>query len=786
MSAVAAGVFLLLSLVLLAVCLRQRDLLRAIAEQPLQGEVGLPRIETAASLVTTMPDAPAAEPAAVPPPVVPSPPAPASTLAEGDATDLFREVGNRVHEVVLLHGEAILYANPQFAALAGVPAAQLAGRALSELVEPAQAEAVGDNLRARLAGENVADRYEIDLRGDQGQMTRLEIATTPVQTAGRSALLVTGVEVIPTGERPVPAAATTLGETAAVAPAAPRLLARSHARDAVEAMAAPLLTTDASGRIDYVNPAACQLLGTEASFILGCTLDTVASLVDETDRKLLADPVELALHGNGAPVLQRRALLLAHANGTERAIEVSAAPIRGQENAADEITGVVLLLHDVTETRGITQQMSYQATHDALTGLVNRPEFEQRLGAGLQAAQRGTVRHVLCYVDLDHFKTVNDIAGHLAGDAMLREVAKLLRTAVRDSDTVARLGGDEFALLLAGCPLDKGRQIAQDLARSIAEYRFVWKDRIFTIGASVGLVELARDSGTIEEALAAADSACYVAKKQGSGYVAVYSARDEVVARQSGEIHWLQTLQTAIRDNLFRLYWQPIVASYGHAQTGPCMEVLVRLADDAGHEVPPQDFLRAAERYRLMGLIDRWVVQATLSALGRGAITLEPGCSLALNVSAQTLADTQFLEFVVDCFDCTGVNPAQVCFELPEAAVVANPDHSRRFIGVLHGLGSQFALDDFGSNLGSFSNLKNLPIDYLKIDGSFMRNLARDSVNQAMVTAMVKMARTLNFKLIAEQVEDVSAMDTARAMGIDYLQGFAVGRPRPLSLNLAA
>ena len=212
------------------------------------------------------------------------------------------------------------------------------------------------------------------------------------------------------------------------------------------------------------------------------------------------------------------------------------------------------------------------------------------------------------------------------------------------------------------------------------------------------------------------------------------------------------------------------------------MEVLVRLADIDGREVPPLDFLRAAERYRLMSLIDRWVVQNTLTALGRGLIDLPPTRSLAINISAQTLIDAQFLEFVVDCFDRTGVNPAQVCFELPEAAVVANIDHARRFVGVLHGLGSQFALDDFGSNLGSFSNLKNLPIDYLKIDGSFMRNLARDSVNQAMVTAMVKLARTLNFKVIAEQVEDAAILEMARSMGIDFMQGYAVGRPRPLSL----
>jgi EAL domain-containing protein (putative c-di-GMP-specific phosphodiesterase class I) len=273
---------------------------------------------------------------------------------------------------------------------------------------------------------------------------------------------------------------------------------------------------------------------------------------------------------------------------------------------------------------------------------------------------------------------------------MLREVAKLMREAVRDSDTVARLGGDEFALLLIGCPLKKGRQIADDLTRAMHEHRFVWKDRIHNIGASVGIVELARDSGN----------------------VAVYSARDEAVARQSGEIHWLRTLQTALRDNLFRLYWQPIVAAYGDNGSGPAMEVLVRLADDHGQEIAPIDLVRAAERYRLMGLVDRWVIQTTLTALGRGAIDLAPRRSLAINVSGQTLADSQFLEFVVESFDRSGVEPAQICFEISESAVVANLDAARRFVGVLHGMGCEFALDNFGSNIGSFASLKNLPMDY--------------------------------------------------------------------------
>jgi diguanylate cyclase (GGDEF)-like protein/PAS domain S-box-containing protein len=687
---------------------------------------------------------------------------------------LFAQVGDRVHEVVLLHGEVILYANPQFAQLLGMDRMSVVGRALPELVPADQMELVAGHLQRSTDGSEEFTRFEIDLIGMQGQMTRLELGTAPVDFEGGRALLITGVEVIPTMSTATFGTATGVFE----------LGGRSRARMALDSLGEALLTTDAAGRIDYANAAAAQLLGFDVRQLAGRMVDEVITLVDETDRKLLKDPVELALAGTTTVGLGRRGFLLARSAGAERSIELTASPLRSRDNAAEEITGAVVLLHDVTELRGIARQMSYQAAHDALTGLINRREFEERLAAVMEGAHRGDTRHVLCYVDLDHFKEVNDSSGHQAGDSLLREVAKLMREAVRDTDTVARLGGDEFALLLPGCPLERGRQIAEDLARVVSGHRFVWRDQIHHIGASIGLVELARDSGSAEEVLEAADSACYKAKKLGVGKVAVYSARDEVEARQSGEIHWLRTLQAALKASSFRLFWQPIVPAYGANGAGPAMEVLVRLADDQGRELSPAALVRAAERYRLMGLVDRWVVQTAVTALGRGAITLPGARSLAINISGQTLSDAQFLDFVVDCFDRSGVEPAQICFEIAESAVVANLEAAKRFVGVLHSMGCQFALDDFGSNLGSFASLKNLPMDYLKIDGSFMQNLARDSVSQAMVTATIKLARSLNFKVIAEQVEDAAGLDAARNIGVDYVQGYAVGRPKPL--NLAA
>jgi len=678
---------------------------------------------------------------------------------------LFAELGERIHEAVLVHREVILYANRQFAAMVGTDRADLAGRRLGDLVAPEYAELVDENIRRRLAGEPAAERYEVEILGRGGQVSRLEIASVRIDYDGGSALLVTGVEILPT-QTVEALRVKTEGDSTAY------LLA-------LNALAEAVIATDIEGRITYLNPAAERLAATTVADATGKTLEEVVGLVDETDRRLLSDPVRQALASGAHVTLGRRALLISRADASERSIELSATPMR---SAVGEQLGAVVLLHDVSEQRGLARQMSYQATHDALTGLVNRREFERRLEEAIEGGHRGDGQHVLCYLDLDHFKVVNDTSGHLAGDSMLREVAKLLRDAVRDSDTVSRLGGDEFGMLLVGCPLEKARQIADDVCRAVGDHRFVWRDRIFNIGVSVGLVEISRESGTLEELLTAADSACYVAKKQGSGRVAVYSARDEALARHTGEIQWLQKLQGALKENRFQLFHQAIVPAYGIDGGGPAMEVLVRLQDEDGQQVPPAEFVRAAERYRLMGLVDRWVVQTTLAALGRGAIPVASNRCVAINISGQTLADSQFLEFVVECLDSTGVPPPQVCFEISETAVVANLDHARRFVGVLHGMGCQFALDDFGSGMGSFSNLKNLPMDYLKIDGSFIRNLARDSVNQAMVTAMIKLARTLNFKVIAEQVEDSSALEAARRMGVDFVQGYAIARPLPLPL----
>jgi diguanylate cyclase (GGDEF)-like protein/PAS domain S-box-containing protein len=701
---------------------------------------------------------------------------------------LFTELGERIHEAVLVHRDVILYANSQFASFVGADRVNLIDRRLADLVAPEYSELVAENLRRRLLGAHGAERFEVEIVGLQGQVSLLELTTAPIEFEGSPALMVTGVEVIPTKKlRALASGKVEEKEAAAraamVAPPLPPPLPAPPPLQvfAMQSLGEAILTTDLDGRLVYLNPAGEKLLAVTQSQALGRPLEEIVALVDQNDRKLLADPIKEAVSGENLNPhnLSRRAVLLGKASGEERAIELAASPLKNHDG---ELVGAVVLLHDITELRGQHRQMSYQATHDALTGLVNRREFERRLDEAAEVARRGEAGHMLCYLDLDRFKIVNDTSGHLAGDSMLREVAKLLREAVRDSDTVSRLGGDEFGMLLVGCPLDKARQIADDVCRSISNYRFGWHDRVFNVGVSIGLIELGREAGTVEQLLAAADSACYVAKKEGAGRVSVYSARDEALARSSGEIGWLQRLQSALKEERFTLYYQPIVSAFGNDTGGPSMEVLLRMVDESGAEIAPGEFVAAAERYRLMGAIDRWVVKTTLGALSRSAFQLARDRSLAINISGQTLSDPLFLEFVVECLDQTGVAPEQVCFEISESAVVGNLEHARRFVGVLHGMGCKFTIDDFGSGVGSFSSLKSLPLDYLKLDGSFIRNLALDTVSQTMVTAMIKLARTLNFKIIAEQVEDSAALDAARRMGVDYVQGFIIARPTRLAM----
>jgi diguanylate cyclase (GGDEF)-like protein/PAS domain S-box-containing protein len=670
---------------------------------------------------------------------------------------LFRDFAQTLPEIVIIHDEKILLANESAAALVGMEPAQLVGREVADLVKPAYRALFRKTVAKRLAGQTVPRRIEMQLiNGNQAGLW-VEAQSSNIDYRGNNAILTIARDVSHRKSLEVS-------------------LSRSkrQAQYTLESISEGVITTDNDGRIDYMNLAAETLIGTNRDDASGHRLGELFTLVDDADRRPLGDPVERSLAMRRRVNMGRRAVLVTVDGEHEYSVELTASPVRGPSNS---ISGAVVVFHDVSELRGLTRKMSYQATHDPLTGLINRREFERRLDDAMDSAHSDEAVHMLFYMDLDRFKAVNDSCGHMAGDNMLREVATLIKDQVRDSDFVGRLGGDEFGALLIGCPIDKARQIANDICNAIADYRFVWKDKIFNIGISIGLVEISHASGTLQDVMSAADSACYVAKQSGRGQVHVYSARDEAVARERGDIQWLRHLQTALHEDSFGLAVQPIIAMRGRAESGPAVEVLIRLDDGLGRATGSAEFLRPAERYQMMPQIDRWVINAALAAISSGEIKLPAHRSCAINLSGQTLGDESFLGFVVDALDRSGVAPSSICFEVTEAAILSNVQHAQRFIEVLHGIGCEFSLDDFGSGLGSFSSLKHLPIDYLKIDGTYTRNLQTDLVNQEMVSAMIKLARTMEFQVVAEQVEHQEDFDWLREVGVDFVQGHFVEAP---------
>jgi diguanylate cyclase (GGDEF)-like protein/PAS domain S-box-containing protein len=676
-----------------------------------------------------------------------------------DRDRLFAKFARTIPEVVLIHDERILLANDSAASLIGLSPEQLEGRQVADLVKPAYRALFRKTMGKQLAGQKVPRRLEIQMINGNDQGLWVEAQSSLIEYRGNAAVLTVARDV-------------SYRKSLEVS------LSRSkrQAQYTLESISEGVITTDNEGRVDYMNRAAEGMTGTDRESAAGRQVSEIFSLIDEADRRSLGDPVERCLAMRRRVNMGRRALLVSHDNEHEYSVEITASPIKGPGNS---ITGTVVVFHDVSELRGLTRQMSYQATHDPLTGLVNRREFERRLQEAMDSTHAEDSSHILCYMDLDRFKAVNDSCGHLAGDNMLREVATLIKDQVRDSDFVGRLGGDEFGTLLVGCPIEKAVQIGADICNAVADYRFVWQDKIFNIGISVGLVEINQSSGSLQDVVSAADSACYVAKQRGRGQVHVYSARDEAIARERGDIQWLRQMQTALHEDRFELALQSIIATSGH-DSGPAYEVLIRLPDERGRIANSAEFLRPAQRYQLMPQIDRWVVSSTLSAMNAGEIRLPKGRSCSINISGQTLTDEGFLSFVVETLDRSGVAPGSICFEVNESVVTTDVQHVQRFIEVLHGIGCEFALDDFGSGLGAFSKLKTLPVDYLKIDGAYTRGLKNDDINQEMISAMIKLARTMQFRVIAEQVETQQDFDWLREIGVDFVQGNFVEHPTPL------
>jgi diguanylate cyclase (GGDEF)-like protein/PAS domain S-box-containing protein len=541
-----------------------------------------------------------------------------------------------------------------------------------------------------------------------------------------------------------------------------------------------VITTDTAGAIDYMNPSAERLTGWTMEEAKGQPLAQIYPLHDEATREPLgglADTVrrlESTLQAREPQLLRRR-------DGEEFAVTQTVTPIRGPRGDA---LGSVLVFRDVTETRSLARRLAYQASHDTVTGLLNRREFEARLAHSLEVAHNEARQHICLYMDLDQFKLVNDTCGHAAGDDLLRQLALLVHSRLRESDALARLGGDEFGVLLEGCPLQQGVEIAEALRGTVRDYRFVWEDKTFEIGVSIGIVAVTGNCESVGSIMSAADVACYAAKDLGRNRIHVYQDTDLDLARRHGEMQWVSRITQALGENRLALFYQDIVAVQSETNLRHSVEILVRMRDERGELVPPGAFLPAAERYNLMPTIDRWVVHNCFRWLAAQP-SLE-GVLIGINLSGTTLSDDNFLPFIREQFERYRVPHETVCFEITETAAIANQAAASQFIRELRAMGCWFALDDFGSGLSSFAYLKNLPVDYLKIDGSFVRDMLHDPYDRAMVAAINEVGHRMGIRTIAEFVENPETLHALADLGVDYAQGWALGKPKPLLEATAA
>ena len=448
------------------------------------------------------------------------------------------------------------------------------------------------------------------------------------------------------------------------------------------------------------------------------------------------------------------------------------------ENESQQ-SSLLLVGEDITEARLLSEKIAYQASHDALTGLANRSQFDSYIKQAVALAYADNSEHALCYLDLDQFKVVNDTCGHLAGDELLRQLGELLRKHSRRHDFVARLGGDEFGVLMSNCSLNEAFRACENLRDLVRDFRFAWEDRSFTIGVSIGVSPINGSSGNAVNLLKEADSACYVAKDNGRNRVHVFHPDDEELAMRQGEMQWVEKIQQGLEQNRFCLYGQLIVPLAGHEE-GVHFETLVRYRDDNGHLIPPGAFLPAAERYNLASELDRWVISNLFEWIANKPGFLDKLSLCSVNLSGLSMSDEAMLAFIFEQFSKWAIPANKICFEVTETAAIANLSYATKFINELRSRGCSFSLDDFGSGLSSFAYLKNLPVDYLKIDGLFVKDILDDKVDFAMVKSINEVGHVMDKKTIAEFVENEQIFNLLNELGVDYAQGYGIGKPVPL------
>jgi len=671
----------------------------------------------------------------------------------------FRSLTESTGVAIFVLRDRVVYANPFAELLTGYTHLELLERRLPDLLhrnDRERAEArIGDTLRGAARRNVETDEVRGVRKDGSPYWARVHTVTITYQDA--------------------PAVLATLYDTSEQRHLE-AVLAREKERLQVilASIGEGIVSLDATGKVNYLNTAAERLIGRAAGVTLGKPLAEIAQFADPKQNRPLPQSVMDQVQSGGVTV----AANLLTPFGETRQVEVHASALQSSGEGGER-PGSVVVLRDVSEVRRMTQNLEYQASHDELTGLVNRREFNHRLQEALQRCRSTGEPYALCYVDLDQFKTVNDICGHHAGDLLLQQITAGLRQHIRENDTLARLGGDEFGLLLVRCPAEQAVAYANELRGVISEVRFTWSGRVFTVDASVGITMLNHIEGSIDEALSIADATCYVAKEQGRNRVRMYRPGDVDLQRQFGHMRWAQRLKDALDGGQFLLYEQA-VTPLAEGRT-PAIEVLLRLREADGRIISAGDFLEAAERYQMMPAIDRLVVTGVLDHLKQERAPRH----CFVNLSGQSLGDDSFHAFLLDMFAHLPELAKHITFEVTETAIISTLSKAQRIMKLLHDRGCTFALDDFGTGMSSFVYLKELDVQYLKIAGPFVKNMSTSALDEAIVRNFTTFGRQMGLVTIAEWVEDTRTLEMLRDMQVDYAQGYVHGQARPLAATPA-